>query len=41
MLLRYERIGTQEVNNYQAWRSSAIDTVLGESTEVRRGNTYA
>jgi hypothetical protein len=34
-------IGTWEVNDYQAWRSSAIGTVLGESTEVRRGNTYA
>jgi hypothetical protein len=41
MLLRYEWIGTREVNDYRAWRSSAIGTVLGESTEVRRGNTYA
>jgi hypothetical protein len=41
MLLRYEQIGTQEVDDYRAWRSSAIGLVLGESTEVRRGNTYA
>jgi hypothetical protein len=41
MLLRYERIGTREVDDYRAWRSSAIGTVLGESTEVRRRNTYA
>jgi hypothetical protein len=27
--------------DHQAWRSSAIGMVLGESTEVRRGNTYA
>jgi hypothetical protein len=31
----------RKVNDYQAWRSSAIGTVLGESTEVRRGNIYA
>jgi hypothetical protein len=41
MLLRYEWIGTREVDDYWAWRSSAIGVVLGESTEVRRGNTYA
>jgi hypothetical protein len=41
MLLRYKWIGTREVVDYRAWRSSAIGTVLGESTEVRRGNTYA
>jgi hypothetical protein len=28
-------------SDHRAWRSSAIGTVLGESTEVRRGNTYA
>jgi hypothetical protein len=32
MLLRYEQIGTWEVDDYRAWRSSAIGAVLGEST---------
>jgi hypothetical protein len=41
MLLRYERIGTREVDDHRARRSLAIGTVLGESTEVRRGNIYA
>jgi hypothetical protein len=41
MLLRYEWVGTREVDDYQAWRSSAIGAVLGESIEVRRGSTYA
>jgi hypothetical protein len=41
MLLRYKWIGMWEVDDYWARRSSAIGLVLGESTEVRRGNTYA
>jgi hypothetical protein len=41
MLLRYKQIGMREVDDYRAWRSSAVGIVLGESTEVRRGNTYA
>jgi hypothetical protein len=41
MLLRYEQVGMREVDDYRAWRSSAIDAVLGESVEVRRGNSYA
>jgi hypothetical protein len=30
MLLRYEQIGTWEVDDYWAWRLLAIGAVLGE-----------
>jgi hypothetical protein len=27
-------------SDHRAWKSSALSMVLGEGTEVRRGNTY-
>jgi hypothetical protein len=27
-------------SDHQAWKSSALGMVLGDGTEVRRGNTY-
>jgi hypothetical protein len=48
MLLRYERMGMREVDDYcsrkssdgRAWKSLAVGMFLGNGTEVRMGSTY-